>query len=103
MMCPACPAALTLIVQTPNQQPVPDVTIVGAPTRWRCEVADETPRGAATMCFIYGGPGTLDLEVSAPGFQSKSVHDEIATSTDECCGCGYVPETDAHALTRQPT
>jgi hypothetical protein len=85
-----------LKVQTPGQQSVPDVTIVGA--QGSCSVD-----GSATVCSISrDGPGALDFQVTAPGFKSQAVHREIAPgTTNGCCHCDIVPAFDT--LTLQPS
>jgi hypothetical protein len=96
VLCAPCQPALTLNVQTPTQQPVPDLTLSGV--QGSCSVD-----GNATLCSIdRDGPGTLVFQVSAPGFQTQSVHRDIkAGSSHGCCQCSVMSQVDT--LTLQPS
>jgi len=43
----------------------------------------------ANMCRVFGGIGTYDVRVSAPGFQAVE-QSIVVTGTQSACGCGSV-------------
>jgi hypothetical protein len=43
----------------------------------------------ANMCIVFGGAGTYEVRVSAPGFQAVE-QSIVVTGSDRACGCGSV-------------
>jgi hypothetical protein len=46
--------------------------------------------GAASVCRVFGGPGTYQAELTAPGYQTAVVKFTVTGTTAGCNTCGHV-------------
>jgi len=84
--CPL-PVAITLNATSAAGGPVPGLTLTlsgAASGSGQC-----TGGASATSCFVPGAPGTYNLQLTAAGFQEKTLSVVVPGSTPQC-GCASV-------------
>ncbi len=83
--CPL-PIALTVTVTAGSPAAAVPGAFVSLPQN---SPAVACTQGPDSTCWIPGGPGTYELDIGAPGYQTmhRSV---VVTGTTSACGCGTV-------------
>ena len=84
--CPL-PSAIMLTVTSAAGGPVPDLTLTVAGSVSSTGPCSVGP--SAASCFVLGTAGTYDLQLTAPGFQNKTLSVTVA-GTSPACGCPSV-------------
>jgi hypothetical protein len=114
VFCGASPPEITLhVVDAVTSSAIQGVAITNVvrpppttgeafPTDAFCSEGIAPP--AYTSCDVYGpGPGTYELDLGAPGYQTRHLVIDVPASDtppDACCGLSYVPRTIDVTLTR---
>lgn len=95
----ALPVAIGVSVTSSKGGPVPGLTLTlsGAESgSAQCDVGD-----SATSCTVPGVSGTYGLQLSAPGFQGKTLS-VVVPGTSPACGCPTV-DTQQVSVVLEPT
>ena len=85
VVCPALPCALPMAVQLTVRDSQSASPITGASVTFTGPFSGSEQCSGAT-CVVSGGPGTYEIDVSAPGYQP--LHQEVRVTGIPSTGCG---------------
>ena len=87
--CPA-PLAAEISVTAPNAPAgVPGLTMAISGAEIGSGPCNQGT-GGASVCDVFGGPGTYSVELAAPGYQTATVKFTATGSAAGCNTCGHV-------------
>jgi hypothetical protein len=89
VLCGLCAPALSVsVTDAATGEPIPSATAADG----FCD--------ALGSCGWSNGPGSYGVELSAPGYETRSLEATVPESEgDSCCDCGFVPQREEIALT----
>ena len=93
--CPLAFAAEITVTASNTPSAVPGLTITGA------SAACDTTSPAATVCVIQGEPGSYNMVLAAPGYQSTTLNFNVSGTPGGCSRCA-VDDTQHISVVMQP-